>query len=186
MQLTCALKPLDDAAGLASVRLATYQSMSGKGDIGIVELKATSPEDADLGMDWDFDGEEFSEEQKLRAETQKILERPDLNLSATCVRVPVMVGHAQAVWVETDDPLSAEEAKRVFSESPNIALAELPSPADAAGRDEVLIARVRQDRANGSGLALWVVNDNLRKGAALNAVQIADSLGERGLLTNGG
>lgn len=186
MQLTCALKPLDDAAGLASVRLATYQSMSGKGDIGIVELKATSPEDADLGMDWDFDGEEFSEEQKLRAETQKILERPDLNLSATCVRVPVMVGHAQAVWVETDDPLSAEEAKRVFSESPNIALTELPTPADAAGRDEVLIARVRQDRANGSGLALWVVNDNLRKGAALNAVQIADSLGERGLLTNGG
>ena len=182
MQLTCALKPLDAAAGLAAVRLATYQSMSGKGDIGIEELKATQPAEADLGMDWDYDGEEFSEEAKLRAETQKILELPELSLSATCVRVPVLVGHAQAVWVETVDPLSPEEAKRVFSESANLALAELPTPADAAGRDEVLIARVRADRANGNGIALWVVNDNLRKGAALNAVQIADALGERGLL----
>ena len=182
MQLTCALKPLHDAAGLAAVRLSTYQSMSGKGDIGIDELMATKPGEADLGMDWDYDGEEFSEEAKLRAETQKILELPDLNLSATCVRVPVLVGHAQAVWVETDDPLSPEEARRIFTESPNLALAELPTPADAAGRDEVLIARVRSDRANGHGLALWIVNDNLRKGAALNAVQIADSLLERGLL----
>jgi len=183
MQLTCALKPLHDAAGLAAVRLATYQSMSGKGDIGIEELMATKPAEADLGMDWDYDGEEFSEEAKLRAETQKILDMPDLSLSATCVRVPVLVGHAQAVWVETDDPLSPEEAKRVFAESPNLALAELPTPGDAAGRDEVLIARVRSDRANGKGLALWVVNDNLRKGAALNAVQIADALVERGLLS---
>ncbi len=182
MQLTCALKPLEDAAGLAAVRLATYQSMSGKGDIGIEQLMATRPDEADLGMDWDYDGEEFSEEAKLRAETQKILDMPDLKLSATCVRVPVLVGHAQSVWIETVDPLSPEEAKRVFSESPNLALAELPTPADAAGRDEVLIGRVRQDRANGNGIALWVVNDNLRKGAALNAVQIAESLGERGLL----
>ena len=183
MQLTCALKPLHDAAGLASVRLATYQSMSGKGDIGIEELQATEPAEADLGMDWDYDGEEFSEEEKLRAETQKILELPELSLSATCVRVPVLVGHAQAVWIETVDPLSPEEAKRIFSEAPNIAMEELPTPGDAAGRDEVLVARIRRDRANGKGLALWVVNDNLRKGAALNAVQIADALLERGLLS---
>ena len=183
MQLTCALKPLHDAAGLASVRLSTYQSMSGKGDVGIEELNATRPAEADLAMDWEHDGEEFSEEAKLRAETQKILELPDLNLSATCVRVPVLVGHAQAVWIETDDPLSPEEAKRALGEAPNVALAELPTPGDAAGGDEVLVARIRRDRANGKGLALWVVNDNLRKGAALNAVQIAEALLERGLLS---
>ncbi len=182
MQLTCALKPLHDAAGLASVRLSTYQSMSGKGDIGIEELQATPAAGADLGMDWEYDGEEFTEEAKLRAETQKILELPDLKLSATCVRVPVLVGHAQAVWVETESPLAPDEALGVLSESSNLALAELPTPGDAAGRDEVLVARVRRDRADGNGLALWVVNDNLRKGASLNAVQIAESLTSRGLL----
>lgn len=182
MQLTCALKPLHDAAGLAAVRLATYQSMSGKGDIGIEELKATPAAEGDLGMDWDFEDDEFSEEAKLRAETQKILELPELKLSATCVRVPVLVGHAQAVWVQTKDSLGPEEALGALSEAPNVALADLPTPGDAAGRDEVLVARVRRDRANGNGLAMWVVNDNLRKGASLNAVQIADSMISRGLL----
>ena len=181
MQLTCALKPLHEAAGLARVRLATYQSASGAGDAGIERLRSIGPAEGDLGMDWALDGDEFSEEWKLRAETRKILELPELALHATCVRVPVLVGHAQAVWVETEGPLTPDEAREALSASDQIELAELPTSGDAAGRDKVLIGRIRQDTA-GDGLALWVVNDNLRKGAALNAVQIAELLLSRRLL----
>ena len=182
MQLACALRPLHDAAGLARVRLATYQSASGAGDAGIERLRATAPAEGDLSMDWDLDGEEFSEEWKLRAETRKILRLPDLPLHATCVRVPVLVGHAQAVWVETVEPLSPDEARAVLAASPQIELVDLPTPGDAAGRDRVLVGRIRQDPTEKRGLALWVVNDNLRKGAALNAVQIAELLLARRLL----
>jgi aspartate-semialdehyde dehydrogenase len=181
MQLTCALKPLHDVAGLARVRLATYQSASGAGDAGIEKLRSIGPAEGDLEMDWELDGEEFSEEWKLRAETRKILELPGLALHATCVRVPVLVGHAQAVWVETEQPLSPDEAREALASSDQIELAELPTSSDAAGRDRVLVGRVRRDTA-GEGLALWVVNDNLRKGAALNAVQIAELLLSRRLL----
>jgi aspartate-semialdehyde dehydrogenase len=132
-------------------------------------------------MDWELDGEEFSEEWKLRAETRKILELPDLPLHATCVRVPVLVGHAQAIWVETASQLSPEDAREALASSELIQLADLPTPADAAGQDKVLVGRIRRDTA-GDGLALWVVNDNLRKGAALNAVQIAELLLARRLL----
>jgi aspartate-semialdehyde dehydrogenase len=175
MQLSCVLKPLHEAAGLARVRLATYQSASGAGDAGIERLKALPPAEGDLSMDWDLDGEEFTEEWKLRAETRKILDLPRLPLHATCVRVPVLVGHAQAVWVETEEPLSPEEAQEALGTSSQIELSDLPTPRDAAGRDQVLVGRVRRDTA-GEGLALWIVNDNLRKGAALNAVQIAELL----------
>jgi aspartate-semialdehyde dehydrogenase len=175
MQLSCVLKPLHEAAGLARVRLATYQSASGAGDAGIERLKALAPAEGDLSMDWDIDGEEFTEEWKLRAETRKILDLPRLPLHATCVRVPVLVGHAQAVWVETEEPLSPEEAQGALGTSSQIELSDLPTPRDAAGRDQVLVGRVRRDTA-GEGLALWIVNDNLRKGAALNAVQIAELL----------
>jgi aspartate-semialdehyde dehydrogenase len=182
IQLACVLKPLHEAAGLARVRLATYQAMSGAGDAGIERLKETKPLEADLMMDWDFDGEEFDEESKLRAETRKILSLPDLPVHATCVRVPVLVGHAQAVWVETEEPLSAAEARDVLSSAPHVGLDDLPTPRRAAGRDEVLVGRIREDAADGRGLSLWVVNDNLRKGAALNAVQIAELLLARRLL----
>jgi aspartate-semialdehyde dehydrogenase len=182
IQLSCVLKPLHEAAGLASVRLATYQSMSGIGDAGIEKLRGTEPAEGDLAMDWDLEGEEFSEELKLRAETRKILDLPDLPLQAQCVRVPVLVGHAQAIWVETAEPLSADEAREALGSAPHVALQELATPRDAAGRDEVLVGRVRADTANGNGLALWSVNDNLRKGAALNAVQIAETLLERRLV----
>jgi aspartate-semialdehyde dehydrogenase len=181
MQLACVLEPLRKAAGLARVRLATYQSASGAGDAGIEKLRAIGPAEGNLGMDWELDGDEFSEEWKLRAETRKILELPDLPLHATCVRVPVLVGHAQAVWLETESPLSPDEAREALAGSEQIELADLPTPADAAGRDRVLVGRVRRDTA-GEGLALWIVNDNLRKGAALNAVQIAELLLERRLL----
>jgi aspartate-semialdehyde dehydrogenase len=182
IQLACVLKPLHDAAGLARVRLATYQSMSGAGDAGIARLRATAPDDADLAMDWDLDGDEFSEESKLRAETRKILGLRELPIQATCIRVPVLVGHGQAVWVETQEPLSPEEASQVLEAAPHVRLAEFPTPKDAAGEDEVLVARIRPDMADGHALALWSVCDNLRKGAALNAVQIAEALLERRLL----
>jgi aspartate-semialdehyde dehydrogenase len=182
IQLSCVLKPLSDAAGLAGVRLATYQSMSGAGDAGIERLRATQPMEADLAMDWDLEGNEFSEESKLRAETRKILGLPDVPIQATCVRVPVLVGHSQATWVETVEPLSPAEASELLEAAPHVRLAEFPTPKEAAGQDQVLVARIRQDLTDGRGLALWSVCDNLRKGAALNAVQIAEALLERRLL----
>jgi aspartate-semialdehyde dehydrogenase len=174
--LTMALKPLHEAAGLARVRLATYQSVSGAGAQRMEQLRATPPGEANLAMDWEYDGEEFDEESKLRAETQKILELPDLPISATCVRVPVMIGHAEAVWIETVAPLSAEDAKKILGSLPGIRLTDFPTPGEAAGGDDVLIGRIRRDRTTENGLQLFVVGDNLRKGAALNAIQIAELL----------
>ena len=184
MQLTCALKPLHEAAGLARVRLATYQSMSGAGDPGIERLKATKPLEADLAMDWEPEGDagELSEEYKLREETRKILGLPDLPLHASCMRVPVLVGHAQAVWVETVEPLSPDEARAALAAAPHVTLADAPTPGQVAGTDEVHVGRVRRDPTAENVLALLVVNDNLRKGAALNAVQIAESLLSRNLI----
>jgi aspartate-semialdehyde dehydrogenase len=174
IQLACVLKPLHDAAGLRRVRLATYQSMSGTGDEGIKRLRAVKPMEADLAMDWELEGDEFDEEAKLRAETRKILELPELPLQATCVRVPVLVGHAQAIWVETEERLSAEQARSIVGAAPHVTLSDFPTPGEAAGGDEVLVGRIRQDTTEANGLALWAVNDNLRKGAALNAIQIAE------------
>jgi aspartate-semialdehyde dehydrogenase len=182
IQLACVLKPLRDAAGLARIRLATYQSMSGAGDAGIQRLRETAPMEADLAMDWELDGVEFTEEAKLRAETRKILGLPGLPVQATCIRVPVLVGHGQAIWVETERPLTPEEASDVLGAAPHVRLAEFPTAREAAGEDDVLVARIRPDMTDGRGLALWSVNDNLRKGAALNAVQIAEALLERRLL----
>jgi aspartate-semialdehyde dehydrogenase len=174
IQLACVLKPLHDAAGLRRVRLATYQSMSGAGDAGIERLRAVKPMEADLAMDWELEGDEFSEEAKLRAETRKILELPELPLQAACVRVPVLVGHAQTIWIETEEPLTPDRARSILGTAPHIKLTEFPTPGDAAGGDEVLVGRIRQDTTEPNGLVLWAVNDNLRKGAALNAIQIAE------------
>jgi aspartate-semialdehyde dehydrogenase len=179
IQLACVLKPLHDAAGLRRVRLATYQSMSGVGDAGVERLRAVQPMEADLAMDWELDGDEFSEEWKLRAETRKILGLPDLPLQATCVRVPVLVGHAQAIWVETEERVSPDEARAVLAAAPHLRIREYATPSDAAGQDQVLVGRIRQDSTQENGLALWAVNDNLRKGAALNAIQIAELVGAR-------
>jgi aspartate-semialdehyde dehydrogenase len=172
--LTCALKPLHDAAGLERVRIATYQSVSGAGAQAMEELRAQSPEDNDLRMDWSFDGVEFEEEEKLREETRKILELPVLPVSATCVRVPVLVGHAEAVWLETTDPLSAEQATSILAGAPGIKVEQFPTPGAAAGGDNVLVGRIRKDPTTQNGLVLFIVGDNLRKGAALNAIQIAE------------
>jgi aspartate-semialdehyde dehydrogenase len=177
--LTMALKPLHEAAGLARVRVSTYQSVSGAGAQSMDELLATPPGEGDLAMDWEFDGVEFDEESKLRAETRKVLELPDLPISATTVRVPVMVGHAEAVWVETEERLSPEQAQALLADAPGVRLEEFPTPRLAAGTDDVLVGRVRADTTDPNGLVLFVVCDNLRKGAALNAIQIAELLLER-------
>jgi aspartate-semialdehyde dehydrogenase len=177
--LTMALKPLHEAAGLESVRMSTYQSVSGAGAQRMQQLRETSPDQLNLGMDWDFDGEDFDEEAKVRAETRKILELHDLPLSVTCVRVPVMVGHAEAVWVETKEPLPPGEAREVLGSAPGVELRDFPTPGDARDIDSVLVGRIRLDPIVPHGLSFFVVCDNLRKGAALNAIQIAELILER-------
>src|SRR2546426_2426391 len=164
--LTMTLKPLHDAAGLARVRVSTYQSVSGAGAQRMEELRATPSGEGNLAMDWDFDGEEFDEESKLRDETRKILELPVLPISATCVRVPVLVGHAEAVWVETEAPLSVDDARHVLGDAAGIRLQDFPAPRDAVDVDDVLVGRIRRDPTVENGLVLFVVCDNLRKGAA--------------------
>ena len=142
-------------------------------------LAHEAPADHDLVMDWTWEGDESDEEAKLRAETRKILELPDLPISATCVRVPVMVGHSEAVWVELEQPLSPGDATEILREAPSVRVLDLPSfptPGAAAGGDEVLVGRIRTDQAAETGLALYLSSDNLRKGAALNAIQIAELL----------
>jgi aspartate-semialdehyde dehydrogenase len=174
--LTCVLKPLHDAVGLTRVRVATYQSVSGAGAQSMERLRNEPQAEHDLRMDWEFDGEEFDEESKLRAETRKIMELPELPIQATCVRVPVMVGHAEAVWIETEDALTPEQAKAILGDAPSVQLDEFPSPGKAAGGDELLVGRIRRDPTVENGLALFLACDNLRKGAALNAIQIAELL----------
>ncbi len=177
--LTCVLKPLHDEAGLRRVHIATYQSVSGAGAQRMQVLAESSPVENDLVMDWSWEGDESDEESKLRAETRKILELPELAISATCVRVPVMVGHSEAVWVEFEQELTPERATAILQDAPSVRVLELPAyptPQAAAGGDEVLVGRIRRDTASENGLALYISGDNLRKGAALNAIQIADLL----------
>ena len=177
--LTCVLKPLHEAAGLARVHVSTYQSVSGAGWQRMERLRQESPADHNLVMDWSWEGDESDEEAKLRAETRKIMELPSLPISATCVRVPVMVGHSEAVWAEFERELSADEAADILRDAPSVRVIDLPgfpTPADAAGADEVIVGRIRKDSASDNGIALYLSCDNLRKGAALNALQIAEVL----------
>jgi aspartate-semialdehyde dehydrogenase len=172
--LTLVLKPLRDAVGLRSVRVATYQSASGKGAQRLQQLLDEPQAEHDLSTDWEFDGEEFDEEVKLRDETRKILELPELPVSATCVRVPVPVGHAESVWLETEEPLDATRARELLAAAPAVRVEDVPTPGTAAGGDEALVGRIRRDPAAKNGLALFIACDNLRKGAALNGIQIAE------------
>jgi aspartate-semialdehyde dehydrogenase len=177
--LTCVLKPLHDAAGLARVRVSTYQSVSGAGARRMEALLAEPQAEHDLDMNWDWEGDETDEEAKLRAETRKILELPDLPISATTVRVPVLVGHAEAVWLETEEPLSPAQAESLLRAAPSVRVVDVPTPRAAAQTDDVLVGRIRPDRAGENGLALFLACDNLNKGAALNAIQIAELLLDR-------
>jgi aspartate-semialdehyde dehydrogenase len=175
--LTCVLKPLHDAAGVRRVRLSTYQAVSGAGAQRMERLRAEPSGEHDLEFDWAWDGDETDEEAKIRAEVRKILELPELPISATTVRVPVLVGHSQSVWVETEEAISPEQAESVLADAPGVRLVETPTPGAAAQTEDVLVGRVRADRAaDGNGLVLFLACDNLVKGAALNALQIAELL----------
>jgi aspartate-semialdehyde dehydrogenase len=175
--LTCVLNPLHDAAGLRSVRLSTYQAVSGAGAQRMEQLRAEPVGEHDLEFDWRWEGDETEEESKIRAEARKILELPELPISATTVRVPILVGHAQSVWVETEEPLSPEQAATVLAGADGVRLVETPSPRDAAQTQDVLVGRIRPDRAaEGNGFVLFLACDNLVKGAALNALPIAELL----------
>ena len=138
------------------------------------QLRAEPVDEHNLRMDWTWDGDETDEESKIRAETRKVLELPELPISATTVRVPVLVGHAEAVWIELQAELTPEQAERLLGNAPSVRLVDTPTPAASAQTDDVLVGRVRRDPASESGLVLFLACDNLNKGAALNAVQIAE------------
>jgi aspartate-semialdehyde dehydrogenase len=205
IQLVVALKPLHDAARIRHMTIATYQAVSGSGKRAMDELRSQSLavlQGADVQPDVyphpiafnalphcdAFDGDETTEETKLVHETHKILEDDAIGISATCVRVPVWRSHSEAVWIETERPLGADRARELLEHAPGVRLvddpahARYPMPSEAAGADDVLVGRIREDRSRANGLALWVVADNLRKGAALNGVQIAELLAARGLI----
>jgi aspartate-semialdehyde dehydrogenase len=199
IQMVVALKPLHDLARIKRVVVATYQSVSGAGRASMDELfnqtraiyvnDPVKPElftkqiafnvipHCDVFMD---DGT-TKEEWKMAAETRKILD-PDIAVTATCVRVPVFIGHAEAINVEFERPLGEEDARAVLRRAPGITVVDhradegYVTPAEAAGEDPVYVSRIRRDPTVPYGLNLWVVADNLRKGAALNAVQIAEIL----------
>jgi aspartate-semialdehyde dehydrogenase len=194
IQLALVLKPLADAAGLEQVHVATYQAVSGAGRAAMTGLESDLRARLD-GAAGDPDQTAFNvipgiggvgdegysaEEWKIVLETRKILGIPDLPVSATAVRVPVLNGHAEAVWLRTRDELVPEAARALLAAAPGILLVEDPeglTPAAlGAAEDRALVGRVRRDLAEPRGLVLWVVADNLRKGAATNAVQIAEIL----------
>ena len=204
-QLVVALKPLHDAATIKRVVVATYQSVSGAGKDGMDELdrqtKALySLQDVqekkfpkriafnliphiDVFMEDGYTKEEW----KMVAETKKILD-PKIKLTATCVRVPVFISHSEAVNVEFEKPITADEARNILRAAPGIMVVDKREPGgyitphEAAGEDATYISRIREDITVENGLSFWCVSDNLRKGAALNAVQIAEAMANRGLL----
>ncbi|HAQ34739.1 MAG: aspartate-semialdehyde dehydrogenase [Maricaulis sp.] len=205
IQTVVALKPLHDLAKITRVTCATYQSVSGAGNAAMDELwrqtrgifvndeiqkEEFSKQIAFnvIPMIGDFmDGGSTTEEWKMTAETKKILD-PKIKLFATCVRVPVFVGHAVAAHVEFENEISAKKAREILREAPGVMLIDkaeddgFVTPVECVGEFAVFVSRVREDPTVDNGLALWIVADNLRKGAALNAVQIAESLNNRGLL----
>ena len=204
-QLVVALKPLHDRAKIKRVVVATYQSVSGAGKEGMDELfdqtknvyvlGATPPKKFPKQIAFNVipfigsfkDDGYTDEEHKMWDETHKILD-PDIKLTVTCVRVPVMVGHSEAVNIEFHDPLDEDEARDILRESPGLIVIDkrdptgYMTPKEAQGEFPVYVSRIRNDPTVEHGLSLWVVADNLRKGAALNAVQIAELLHARGLI----
>ena len=204
-QLVVALKPLHDAARIKRVVVSTYQSVSGAGKEGMDELfdqtknvfvlGATPPNKFPKQIAFnvipfigDFQDDGYTdEEQKMWRETHKILD-PDIALTVTCVRVPVMVGHSESVNIEFHDPLDEDDAREILRNAPGLIVIDrrdstgYMTPKEAQGEFPVFVSRIRNDPTVENGLNLWIVADNLRKGAALNAVQIAELLHERGLI----
>ncbi|WP_188055499.1 aspartate-semialdehyde dehydrogenase [Sphingosinithalassobacter sp. CS137] len=203
-QMVVALKPLHDAAKIKRVVVATYQSVSGAGKAGMDELFTQSrnifvgdtaePEkftkqiafNVIPHIDSFLEDGSTKEEWKMVVETKKILD-PKIKVTATCVRVPVFVGHSEAINIEFEDELSAEQAQKILREAPGVMLVDkrenggYVTPVECVGEYATYVSRVRDDPTVDNGLSLWCVSDNLRKGAALNAVQIAELLGRRHL-----
>ena len=209
MQAVVALKPILDRAGIERIVFSTYQSVSGTGQRAVEELHDQAlavveakeiPDPAVYPHQIAFnvipqvetfkDGDDYTtEERKMMAETRKILGDPDLRISATCVRVPVYTGHSESVNVQTRDDLSPEECRVLLADAPGVQVIDDPANGlyplaiDGAGQDDVLVGRIRRDPSHERCLNMWVVGDNLRKGAATNAVQVAELLVKRNLLS---
>ncbi len=207
-QLIVVLKPLHDAAKIKRVVVSTYQSVSGAGKSAMDELWTQTkgifvndkPEpqkfpkqiafNAIPHIDVFMEDGYTKEEWKMVAETKKILD-PKIKLTATCVRVPVFISHAEAVNIEFENAISADEARDILRDAPGVSVYDkrepggYMTPVEAAGEDASYVSRIREDATIENGLDLWVVSDNLRKGAALNTIQIAETLIERGLLNKG-
>jgi aspartate-semialdehyde dehydrogenase len=202
MQMLVALAPIHRRAGIERLVVATYQSVSGTGKKAVDELNAQTQADlsgADppepavypepiafnvIGAAGNFvDGDDHTdEERKMMFETRKILEDESIGIAVTCVRVPVRICHSEAVNLQTREPLSAAEARELLTDAPGVSVEDVPTPLRAAGRDEVFVGRIRRDESHPRALSMWIVSDNLRKGAATNAIQIAEVLVERALL----
>jgi aspartate-semialdehyde dehydrogenase len=204
IQMVVALNPLHKVNPIKRITVATYQSVSGTGAAAMEELTSQSklileghsavphvyphqiafnllPE-IDVFMDNGYTKEEW----KMVEETRKIMHAPDIAISATCVRVPVFIGHSEAIHVEFTNPISPVEASEILVQSPGVRVLDdigvslYPQPWSAVGSDDVFIGRIRRDASHTNGLVMWVVADNIRKGAALNAVQIAEEIVKRG------
>ena len=208
MQMVVALKPILDAVGIERLVISTYQSVSGTGQRAVEELETQTRsiiEAKELATPSVYPhriafnvlpqvetfkgGDDYTtEERKMMAETRKILGADEIGISATCVRVPVYTGHSESINIQTRDPLSPEECRTLLADAPGVIVLDNPADGiyplaiDAAGRDEVFVGRIRRDPSHERCLNLWVVGDNLRKGAATNAVQVAEALVQRGLL----
>jgi aspartate-semialdehyde dehydrogenase len=205
--LCVAMKPLHDLARVKRIVVCTYQSSSGKGATGLTDfdaqlkafaaggpVPAPTAHKAQLAnnvitLDWTLDDNGFTEEEnKVVNETKKILGDASIGVAPTCVRVPVRVAHSLAITAEFDRPIPVAEAKAALAKAPGVVLmdetkGEFPQPLHAADRDDTFVGRVRQDPSNPNALCLWVVADNLRKGAATNAVQCALELVKRGIVS---
>ena len=201
--LVMAAHPLRELAPIHRVIADTYQSVSGAGASLVADLReqsarlvdadhtSTASEPGQIAynlipqIDRFLDTGYTYEEQKMRQESQKILHDPELHISATCVRVPVYVSHSAAVHLEFERPVSAGEAREALAAMPGLTVLDdpannvYPMPWDVSGEDDVFVGRIRQDLSNPNGLAMWIVSDNLRKGAALNSLQIAEELVKR-------
>jgi aspartate-semialdehyde dehydrogenase len=208
MQTVVALKPILDAAGIERLVMSSYQAVSGTGQKAVDELHrqaeavvearemplpAVYPHQIAFNVipqvETFKEGDDYTtEERKCMGETRKILGRDDLGVSATCARVPVYTGHSVSANVQTRDPLEPDECRELLSGAPGVTVVDDPANGlyplalEAAGRDDVLVGRIRRDPSHERCLNLWIVGDNLRKGAATNAVQVAELLSVRGLL----
>ncbi len=205
IQMVVALKPLDDAAGVKRITVSTYQSVSGAGQTGLRELEAQIEAAVMTGVvpspskfphtilancipqiDEFTDSGFTKEELKMVNETRKIMERPDVEVCPTCVRVPVPFSHSESIAVELGRVVTAEEARELWNKAPGVTVIDdpkrrqYPLAVDATGRDDVFVGRIRQDLSRPEVLLFWCVSDNLRKGAATNAVQIAEEVVRRG------